>query len=616
MLKETVFSVDVLQLTLPEGDIRTYPLDPAGGVTNIGRHSDNDIVIDGPDVKPFHFVLDHQETPFQLIALRENKANADELELVLEKIGELDYGESFEVGQHLFRLLRSEGKKEEATTAPVKDKEHLPDAAESALIVQGSSAPSTSVISDLFLTLQLPPDEWVLRANESAVYELLLINPTDEDITCAITLAGLVASSITISPKTVLLQAGTRVRVTLSCLLAKDPSNRAGIHPLTIKVLSTENEKRFIQQKIVVRVQPFYAFSVAPLEPQQQSLPFFRSHAEVKMKVSNRSNSEANFHVTGFAVGSACRFNFILPDAPDVKQANLRLAANESLAFPVRIEPPTKTFFGTKGQSYHFALRTTMLTGRTRKEPTYYTIGGHFTSQPLMGPLSVTLTSLALLLMVVFFYPQPIEQTYTWLLDTSSKPVAAIEPASVTTEPVQQWQTSQVGVVATGEPTANVAANHGLITYETMFKQIGAKYNLDWKLLASMAYRESRLDPNATGQDNDMGLMQIIPLTWNAVAPPLGVSDPYDAHSNALVGAAYLAQLRDHFVPQGYTDVRILLVAYNWGPANVEAVLQHGGGWNEFPSSTQQYAQFILQIRDGGFPPEMDALLQRLVSEP
>lgn len=615
MLKETVFSVDILQLTLPDGEIRTYPLDPAGGVTNIGRHSDNDIVIDSPNAKLFHFVLDHQEVPFQLIALRETEAGTDELELVLEKIGELHHNESFEVDQHMFRLLRSENKNEAA--APAK-KNQPDDGPDSRLVVPtpalASAVDPLSVESDSFLILQLPPHEWILKANESTLYELLVINPTDKEITCAISVAGLLTSSITISPNIVLLQAGTQVRVILSCLLPKISSNRAGVHPLTIKVASTENEEQVIQKKIVVRIQKFYAFSVSPLEPQQQSLPFFRSHAEVMMKVSNRSNCEANFHVTGFAIGSVCQFYFILANAAHARQVNLRLAANKSFTFAVQIEPPAKVFFATKAQSYHFGLRTTMLTGRTRKEPTYYTIGGHFTSQPLIGPFTGIAVVLLLFSILALFYPQPIQDTYRWLLSTSNEPPVTIEQTNVAVEPTQQWQTSQMAVVATVDPTAKIVANRSLITYETMFKEIGAKYNLDWKLLASIAYRESTLNPNAMGQDRDMGLMQIIPLTWHDVAPSLGVSDPYDAYSNVLVGGTYFAQLRDHFVAQGYSDVRIVLVAYNWGPSNVQAVLQNGGGWNEFPPSTQQYAQYILQVRDGGFTPEMDALLQRLVN--
>ncbi len=617
MLKETVFSVDILQLTLPDGGIRHYPLDSTGGVTNIGRHVDNDIVIDSPDAKPFHFVLDHQDVPFQLIALRETKAGADELELVLEKIGELHYRESFEIGQYQFHLLRSENKKTESTLLKKKQ----PNKINSIPLPSEPSLPATiadtlSVNSNISLALTLPHHEWVLKANESTTYEVLVSNPTNEDITCTISVTGLVASSITISPNIVLLQAGEQAKIMLSCLLPKEPSNPAGVHPLTIDVFSTEDKRQISQKKIVVRIQPFYAFSVSALEPAEQSLSFFRPYAESTMRISNRSNCEATFHVAGFAVGSICQFNIRLPGATHHKQANLRLAANETIALLVQVEPPTKTIFASKAKTHHFGVRTTMLTGRTRKEPAYYTIGGHFKNQPLIGPLTGIATLLLAFCILFLSYPQMIEQTYTALLNPSSETSVIAQATSVPTKSIQQLQTSQMAAVATVEPTTYVAANHSLITYETMFKEIGAKYNIDWKLLASIAYRESTLNPSAVGQDQDMGLMQIIPLTWNEVAQPLGVSDPYDPYSNALVGASYLAQLRDHFVSQGYSDVRFILVSYNWGVSNVEGVLQSGGGWNEFPSSTQQYAKYILQIRDGGFPPEMDALLQRLVSVP
>ena len=135
----------------------------------------------------------------------------------------------------------------------------------------------------------------------------------------------------------------------------------------------------------------------------------------------------------------------------------------------------------------------------------------------------------------------------------------------------------------------------GEITYEQMFQEIAQEHNLDWRLLAIHAYRESHLDPRALGADNDMGLMQIIPSTWNEWAPRVGVSDPFDPYSNVLVGAAYLAFLREHFSDLGYTDPHWMLVAYNWGPYNLHILLENGGGWEEIPVPPRQYALDILQ---------------------
>lgn len=136
----------------------------------------------------------------------------------------------------------------------------------------------------------------------------------------------------------------------------------------------------------------------------------------------------------------------------------------------------------------------------------------------------------------------------------------------------------------------------GEITYEQMFREIAREHDLDWQMLARHAYRESAMDPMALGEDNDMGLMQIIPSTWNEFAPQVGVTDPFDPYSNVLVGATYLVYLREHFGELGYTDPHWMLVAYNWGPYNLHTLLANGGGWEEIPALPRQYALDILQL--------------------
>jgi soluble lytic murein transglycosylase-like protein len=123
----------------------------------------------------------------------------------------------------------------------------------------------------------------------------------------------------------------------------------------------------------------------------------------------------------------------------------------------------------------------------------------------------------------------------------------------------------------------------GMVTYEEMFQEIAPKYGLDWRLLARVAYRESRFDPAAVGQQQERGLMQIMPVTWAEWSPQVGVSDPFDPYSSVLVGAAYLAFLRDYFGDMGYSEERWMLAAYNWGPDNVRQLLENGGGWEQVP---------------------------------
>jgi soluble lytic murein transglycosylase-like protein len=96
-----------------------------------------------------------------------------------------------------------------------------------------------------------------------------------------------------------------------------------------------------------------------------------------------------------------------------------------------------------------------------------------------------------------------------------------------------------------------------------------------------------------------MGLMQIIPTTWNEWAPRVGARDPFDPYSNVLVGATYLAFLRDHFQRRGHAEPHWMLVAYNWGPANLESLLDNNGNWGDIPAPQRQYALEILQTGPG-----------------
>lgn len=62
-------ATDQLEIIGAYGDIDFYNLDPAKGLTNIGRHPENDIVIDDPTIAPFHAMLDHRQKPYQLLLL-------------------------------------------------------------------------------------------------------------------------------------------------------------------------------------------------------------------------------------------------------------------------------------------------------------------------------------------------------------------------------------------------------------------------------------------------------------------------------------------------------------------------------------------------------------------
>ena len=155
-------------------------------------------------------------------------------------------------------------------------------------------------------------------------------------------------------------------------------------------------------------------------------------------------------------------------------------------------------------------------------------------------------------------------------------------------------------VSAPGVPVMIVppVATPAPMTYSTMFREIGARYDLNWRILAAQAYVESGFDSVALGNQGDLGLMQILPATWREWAPTVDVADPFDSYSNALVAAAYLDYLRQTLSKRGYQELEWTLVAYNWGIDKVLRHLEDGQSWQDLDPSRQSYAVEILRLAE------------------
>jgi soluble lytic murein transglycosylase-like protein len=134
------------------------------------------------------------------------------------------------------------------------------------------------------------------------------------------------------------------------------------------------------------------------------------------------------------------------------------------------------------------------------------------------------------------------------------------------------------------------------LTYQQMFQDIGRRYDLNWRMLAAQAYVESSFDSVALSKKGAMGLMQVLPTTWQEWAPQVKAADPFDSYNNTLVACAYLDYLRTTLSRHNHPQVEWMLVAYNWGIDKVLRHLDQGLGWDDLPPESRQYAQDILRI--------------------
>jgi soluble lytic murein transglycosylase-like protein len=94
-----------------------------------------------------------------------------------------------------------------------------------------------------------------------------------------------------------------------------------------------------------------------------------------------------------------------------------------------------------------------------------------------------------------------------------------------------------------------------------LLAEAASNANLSADLLEAVAWRESRLRPNAVSPAGAIGVMQLMPGTARA----LGV-DPYDTLQNVRGGATYLSSLLHRY----NGDLVLGLAAYNAGPGAVD----------------------------------------------
>lgn len=110
--------------------------------------------------------------------------------------------------------------------------------------------------------------------------------------------------------------------------------------------------------------------------------------------------------------------------------------------------------------------------------------------------------------------------------------------------------------------------NQRLGDYEPLFKAVATEFQLDWQLLAAMAYQESHWDPLATSPTGVRGLMMLT----QATAAELNVTDRLDPEQSIRGGAQYLVNMLKR-IPADIKDpdrIWLALAAYNIGLGHLE----------------------------------------------
>jgi membrane-bound lytic murein transglycosylase MltF len=102
-----------------------------------------------------------------------------------------------------------------------------------------------------------------------------------------------------------------------------------------------------------------------------------------------------------------------------------------------------------------------------------------------------------------------------------------------------------------------------------LFKKYGARYDLDYLLMAAQGYQESTLDQRAKSPVGAIGVMQVMPPTGKA----LGVGDIAELEPNIHAGVKYMRFMMDQYFTDEPMDTLnkelMTFAAYNAGPGRL-----------------------------------------------
>ena len=132
---------------------------------------------------------------------------------------------------------------------------------------------------------------------------------------------------------------------------------------------------------------------------------------------------------------------------------------------------------------------------------------------------------------------------------------------------------------------------HRLPEFRHAFQEAQEITGIDWRLLAALAYQESKWDPNATSPTGVRGMMMLTEDT----ADRLNVSNRLDARQSIRAGSKYLAFLMDELPDDIKQPDRLwfALAAYNLGMGHFKASLHIAGTLKRDPTQWIEMKQVL-----------------------
>ncbi|MBN3521442.1 transporter substrate-binding domain-containing protein [Algoriphagus lutimaris] len=140
-------------------------------------------------------------------------------------------------------------------------------------------------------------------------------------------------------------------------------------------------------------------------------------------------------------------------------------------------------------------------------------------------------------------------------------------------------------------PFSSLAGNR-ISQFDEIIQDGAEQLGWDWRLLASLVYKESRFDTTATSYAGASGLLQLMPVTLER----FGVNNPHDPVESLTGGVRYLRYL-DKFwlerVPETNERIKFILASYNIGHGHVEDAWRLAMKYGSNTQSWEAVSEFL-----------------------
>ncbi|MBP7689546.1 MAG: FHA domain-containing protein [Thermoflexales bacterium] len=407
--------LDQLEVISHTGAVAFHDLDPGKGITNIGRHPENDIVIDSPSVADFHAILDHRQKPYHFMLLDQaGGATLGGQPLQANLAREVQYWDTIEIDGHAIVLLQDDG----SAPAPIAPAPRLGAPLPTPVIAPIAPAGLSNPIglatrlpmqpadqSDDVIIADLSQRDWIIDCEQTATCQVTIINGGDLVASFEVSVEGLDPDWVIIAPPTVNLNEGERGTVTIGIMPPRRSSSRAGAHHFNVRVTSPNYPSRTCGHGATLTINPYYEFAVGDLSPRQQTVTWTRRTGQAALAIANQGNAEATFRLDGEDDQRGCAFEFQLPGGTagrSARQAEIRVPPDAVSTVPIFITPLKRRLIGLRKHTYALTITNTLLQG----QQTPRSVFGTLAAAPLIGlGLLLLIGALLIVLVYVIFHP-------------------------------------------------------------------------------------------------------------------------------------------------------------------------------------------------------------------